>query len=92
MTPKGEEFAKVVKHRHETLKKLLKIVFVPDDVAERDACKLEHNLSPESISQLTKFINFIESRPIYPHWLEHFKTLCKTESYKCKKIKRVTSQ
>jgi DtxR family Mn-dependent transcriptional regulator len=82
----GEELAKVVKHRHDTLKKLLKIIFVPEDVAERDACKLEHNLSPESINQLTNFVNFIESRPIHPQWLEHFKTFCETGEYECEKI------
>jgi len=65
----------------------LKIIFVSEDTAERDACTLEHNLSSESVTQLTKFIDFIESRPILPQWLEHFKTFCKTGGYECKKIK-----
>ncbi|ODS35635.1 MAG: hypothetical protein A7316_00720 [Candidatus Altiarchaeales archaeon WOR_SM1_86-2] len=87
LAPEGEELAKSIKHRHDTLTKLLKIIFVSEDVAERDACNLEHNLSPESITQLTNFVNFIESRPIHPQWLEHFKTFCETGDYECKKLK-----
>lgn len=87
LAPKGKKLAKAVKHRHDTLKKLLKIIFVPDVIAERDACKLEHNLSPESINQLANFVNFIESQPIHPQWIEHFKTFCETGEYDCEKIK-----
>ena len=86
LTPDGEEIAKSVKHRHETLTKLLKIIFVSDEIAEKDACKLEHDLSPESIMQLTNFVKFIESRPMHPEWLEYFKTFCKTGKYECKKL------
>lgn len=88
LTPEGEEHAKLIKHRHDTLTKLLKIIFVSEDVANEDACKLEHNLSPESIIQLTNFVKFIESRPIHPEWLDHFKTFCETGEYECKKVKR----
>jgi len=87
LTPDGEKLAKSVKHRHDTLKKLLKIILVPEDIAEKDACNLEHNLSSESIAQLTNFIRFIESRPIHPQWLLHFKTFCETGEYECKKDK-----
>jgi len=78
LTPEGEKIAKAVNQRHETLKKLLKIIFVSEDVAEQDACNLEHSLSHESITQLTNLVQFIESRPMELQWLERFKTFCET--------------
>jgi len=84
LTKKGEKIAKVVKTRHETIKKLLKIILISDKVAEKDACKLEHELSPETIEQLTKFVKFVENAPLYPKWLEHFKEFCRTGKYICK--------
>jgi len=85
LTPAGEKLARAIKDRHDTIKKLLKIIYVSENIAEKDACKLEHELSPESVTQLTNFVRFIESRPIYPEWLEHFKTFCDTGEYECKK-------
>ena len=43
MTLKGEKLAKVIKHRHDTLTKFLKIIMVSDYNSENDACRLEHN-------------------------------------------------
>jgi len=86
MTHEGEKIAKTIKHRHDTLKKLLNIILVPEDIANRDACKLEHNLNSKSIEQLTKFVQFIESRPIHSAWFEHFNTFCETGEYGCKKL------
>ncbi|MFC2162089.1 metal-dependent transcriptional regulator [Candidatus Altiarchaeota archaeon] len=83
LTKKGESLAKSVKTRHDTLKKLFKIVHVSDRTAERDACNVEHQLSPETIDQLTKFVEFVEKAPIYPKWLEHFKCYCDTGDYTC---------
>lgn len=81
LTKEGKKVAKAVKNRHETLKKLLKIVLISDKTAEKDACKIEHELNPETIEQLTKFVKFVESAPLYPRWLEHFKEFCKTGRY-----------
>jgi len=87
LTHKGKKIAKVVKHRHDTLKKLLETIYVSEDAAERDACKLEHDISPESITQLKNFVKFIETHQIHPEWLDHFKTFCETGEYECKKLK-----
>ena len=83
LTPRGERIARSVKMRHDTIRKLLRIIMVSDKTAERDACKIEHEISPETIEQLTKFVRFVESAPIYPKWLEHFKEFCKTGEYIC---------
>ena len=53
LTQKGEEIANLVEERHRMLVGLLKALGVPDDVAERDACVMEH-LSSETIEGLRK--------------------------------------
>lgn len=83
LTPEGERIARAVKTRHETLKKLLKIILVSDKTAEIDACNVEHEISPETVEQLTKFVRFVESAPMYPKWLEHFREFCRTGDYVC---------
>jgi len=78
LTDKGKQIAKSIKHRHDTLTKILKVMLVPDAVAKADACKLEHNLSPESINPLTNFVEFIESKKECADLLEEFKNFCET--------------
>jgi len=88
LTKKGERIAKVVKTRHDAIKAFLSILLISEKTAERDACKLEHDLSPETIEQLTKFVRFVKKAPIYPKWLEHFKEFCRTGEYVCEHVKK----
>ncbi|MEA3255178.1 MAG: metal-dependent transcriptional regulator [Candidatus Altiarchaeota archaeon] len=83
LTREGERVGRSVKTRHDTIKTLLKIILVSDKTADRDACKLEHELSPETVEQLTRFVRFVESAPMHPKWLEHFREFCRTGEYIC---------
>ncbi|MFH1722018.1 MAG: metal-dependent transcriptional regulator [Candidatus Altiarchaeota archaeon] len=89
LTPQGEKIARAVSKRHETLTKLLKIILVSERTAEEDACKIEHQLSPESIEQLGKLVEFVENNPKNPKWLKHFKNYCATGKYECEKTKDI---
>jgi len=80
----GEEIAKTIKEKHDTIKAFLNILCIPDETADIDACKLEHDLSPESINKLTKFVEFVEQAPADPRWLKHFKQYCDSGEYACK--------
>ena len=83
LTDSGERIAKSVKTRHDTIRKLLKIILVSDKTAERDACRIEHEISPETIEQLTKFVRFVETAPMHPKWLDHFREFCRSGEYVC---------
>jgi DtxR family Mn-dependent transcriptional regulator len=83
LTPEGERIARTVKSRHETLRKFLEIILVSEKTAEIDACEIEHEISPETIEQLTKFVKFVETAPIHPKWIGHFKEFCRTGEYVC---------
>ncbi|GAH83534.1 unnamed protein product, partial [marine sediment metagenome] len=52
LTPKGREIASVVKDRHDTIKAFLEIIKVPEKIADKDACIIEHELEAKTIEQL----------------------------------------
>ncbi len=89
LTEKGRKIAKIVKTRHNTIKEFLNVLLISDKTADRDACELEHVLSPETIEQLTKFVKFVDKAPKYPKWLEHFKEFCKTGDFTCDQQEKI---
>ena len=78
LTRNGERIAKNVKKRREVIAKLLRIILVPEKIAYRDACVLEHKLDPKTIEQLKKFVNFVGNARVQPRWIKHFKEYCDT--------------
>ena len=67
LTESGTIHAKVITHRHEIFKKFLRIICVPDQIAEKDAHILEHQLDPKTIIQFNKFVEFISNAKERPH-------------------------
>jgi len=64
LTGEGQRIAEDVIHRHEVLFRFLsEILGVDREIAQVDACKLEHWLSESSILRLTKFVEFILTCP-----------------------------
>ena len=61
LTEKGSEIANRIYNRHRTLTRLLIKLGVPEDLAEKDACKVEHDLSPESYDALKQHLETLES-------------------------------
>ena len=57
LTPHGMELAKKVYSRHRTLIKFLEKLGVSPEVAENDACRIEHILSQESMDRIKDFID-----------------------------------
>jgi len=70
LTPDGERIAKDVLRRHEALRRFVtEILNVDPEIAEADACKMEHSISPVTQKKLAKFIEFVLSRPkVPPEW------------------------
>lgn len=60
LTKEGEEIARAIKDRHDTPVRLLSLAGVPGDVADKDACIIEHRLSPKSLEQLKKLVAALE--------------------------------
>lgn len=56
LTKAGLEIAEMVYERHQLLSGWLEKLGVPADIAEEDACKIEHVLSVESFDAIKDFI------------------------------------
>jgi DtxR family Mn-dependent transcriptional regulator len=82
LTPKGEEVAQEIYHRHQVLTQFLsKILGLDPKLAEQDACKIEHYISPLTLERLVKFVEFVDNFPTEgqdPKWLTYFRQYVKT--------------
>ena len=77
LTQQGEESAKKVLYGHNALKMLLQYLDIPEEIAEEDACTMEHHLHPRTVIQINNFVNFLKSFQKTPDWLVAFKEFCK---------------
>jgi DtxR family Mn-dependent transcriptional regulator len=78
LTEKGRKVSEDIFHKHTVLRNFLKIIGVKEDIAEEDACGIEHHLHTETINRLTKFVEFVENMPKHPRWLEHYEEYIKS--------------
>ena len=87
LTAKGKKIAREIQSKHDMLLRFLtKILSIDEDAALKDACKMEHVVSSETFSKLTKFIQFvgIGSDSDKPEWLKGFKHYLETgKKVKC---------
>ncbi len=54
LTEEGQRIAEMIYERHEVLTKGLEMLGVDPEIAEKDACKIEHVISPESFAAIKK--------------------------------------
>lgn len=84
LTEKGRKIAIKTKKKHDTLKKFLIILGVSEEIADEDACKIEHNVNQETMEILRKFVKFARLEDGCSRWLDHFKYYDETGKYiKC---------
>ena len=62
LTDAGREVAEKIYERHTTLTELLTRLGVDPDVAAKDACKVEHDLSEETYSKMIAFAEKAEKK------------------------------
>lgn len=57
LTPRGMLIAEEVERRHRVIKDFLSHVLgVEYEIAEKDACGMEHSMSPETLQSLVRFM------------------------------------
>lgn len=56
LTEKGMEVASRVYRRHKALTHFLMMLGVSEDIAREDACKIEHDISPETFEAILKHV------------------------------------
>jgi Mn-dependent DtxR family transcriptional regulator len=77
LTERGTEIAEIVRKRHDILKTFLKLLGINEEIAEKDACEIEHNVNQETVKRLTSLIKFIQQTPESQNWLKDFQSFHK---------------
>lgn len=75
LTKQGREIVKNLEEKHTTLRNFFMLLGVDEEIADSDACKIEHVASNETIEILTKFVEFVEKYS-KPRWLKKFRKYC----------------
>lgn len=74
--PEGFRIGKMIKYRHDTLKAFLITLGVPEEIADEDACMMEHELNPKSIEQIQLWLTFMEEKSEKSHTFSDFEAFC----------------
>ncbi len=63
LTKAGKKIAALVQKKHNVLLKfLVEILKVDKSIAEKDACKMEHTISPQTYDKIVEFVKYVEKR------------------------------
>ena len=64
LTPTGEEAARDVVRRHESLREFfIKVLAADNELADEAACKMEHAIPAELMERFVRFVEFVEMCP-----------------------------
>jgi DtxR family Mn-dependent transcriptional regulator len=82
LTPEGKRIAREVAHRHSVLTDfLLNILRVDPELAEQNACRMEHAIDNTVMERLVCFIDYIHSCPrAGDQWIDAFVEFCRSDS------------
>ena len=63
LTEKGIQLAEKIYKKHLALKEFLMLLLkIPEDIAEKDACNMEHGLHKETLEKIVSFIKHCRRR------------------------------
>ncbi len=74
LTPEGERLGRDIAERHQILFDFMhRVLKIPSETAEADACGMEHSMSPETRDAFLSFIRFVQTCPKgEPSWLKNY--------------------
>ena len=61
LTEKGSALAEMIYERHTLLARTLMKLGVPEEIAVNDACKIEHDISPETFEAIKRHVAWHEN-------------------------------
>ncbi len=77
-TDKGQQAASDIVRRHEVIRHFLnRILLIPDEAAEANACRMEHALDGDTFERLVQFVEFVLTCPrTEAGWIQGFQKYC----------------
>jgi len=76
LTEKGEKLGRALDERHAAIQRFfIEVLGISSEVADSDACKMEHHISLETLNSFIRFLKFVEDNPgIHAEYLHNFKS------------------
>ena len=91
LTPAGAELARKVYERHVAFKRFFtEILRIPDDQAEKDACRTEHHISKQTFQRFLGFLHLLEQHREELPWLKDLDKVQIADSHILQKARQVT--
>jgi len=88
LTPEGNKLAEEIDSRHQILFSFLReILGVDSQLADEDACRIEHVISRATVRRLVKFVHFVKDFPGGKRLLENFRNHLRDEKGICEEKK-----
>lgn len=78
LTEPGLRIARKLMETHRIIADFLEIIGVEREMAEIDACQLEHHVSIKTMKRLKDFVDFINGAPDRPRWIDHYHDYIRT--------------
>ena len=74
LTEKGKTAGEGIYHRHHVIRQfLIEVLKVDPNIADEEACKMEHGISSDTLDRLAKFMEFVQSCPrVGSNWFNYF--------------------
>ncbi|MHA2251054.1 MAG: metal-dependent transcriptional regulator [Candidatus Kariarchaeaceae archaeon] len=72
MTELGQAVAETINKTYSLMNRLLQTLGVPEDIARLDACSMEHDISEDTMSAISKFLEFTRKNPEANKMMETF--------------------
>ena len=72
LTEKGKKIAIKLSKKHKAIREFLIILGIDEEIADKDACEIEHVITAETMDRITKFVEFMNYHK-NPLWIERFR-------------------
>ena len=77
LTEAGRTIAEQIKYRHDVLVGFLRLISVPEEIATKDACFMEHELNAETIQKIKQFVEYVSISKSAQIEMKRFTESCK---------------
>ncbi len=74
LTKTGEQMGKAMKQRHNMLAELLRMLGIPETTIQEDVEGIEHHVSPQTLKQLNRLVDYFQSDAARLESLVHYRT------------------
>ena len=74
LTASGRKMAQELMEKHRIIADLLEITGIDRDLAEADACQIEHHVSKKTLKQLEQFVNFSRNDAVIAEAISRFRS------------------